>query len=259
MRRSPKYSFAPVLLAMALLPAAALWTNMREYPRPAPRATAFHSLTLPPKEFPKTTELFNKGYSVGYDESLKDPIWVRYTLDWSRRNFTPPSRPKIPFAVDSRTRARVRTEDFTRSGFTRGHMAPSYAIGAFCGADAQAETFRMSNILPQTAACNEGVWNSIERMEADDFAKRFGKIEIICGPIFSDPPQRLPAGIAVPTAFFKVIRRPDGQTIAFVVPQEPGSGRPEKFLASPAEIELATGVQLGVPEVERQRRRAKIW
>lgn len=204
--------------------------------------------------------LKNSGYTAGYSDGLKNPRWVRYELDWDKRSQEKWKRPDVPFATDPRTRARVRTQDYTRSGFSRGHMAPSFAIGAFHGKEAQLETFLLSNIVPQNQACNDGVWNSIERMEADDFAKRFGKVVVVDGPVFGkEPPDRLPSGIAVPTAFFKLIIRPDGQTIAFIVPQYPDSPKPESYLASPAEIEAATGLGFGLPPEEAARKRTKIW
>ena len=81
-------------------------------------------------------------------------------------------------------------------------MSPFHAIGAFHGPEAQAETFLLSNIWPQNHKTNEGVWNSIERMESDDFTKRFGTITVICGPVFDSSPLRLQSGIAIPKPIF---------------------------------------------------------
>lgn len=206
------------------------------------------------------TELSNSAYKVRYSEDLRNPLWVSYGLQASQRSSERMKRPQIPFSPDTRTRAGVRTEDFTRTGYTRGHMAPSFAIGAFHGRDAQLETFLLSNISPQKDKCNSGVWNSIERMEADDFAMRFGDIQVVCGPVFENqPPDRLPAGIAIPTGFYKIILRPDGQTIAFLVPQEPPSPKPEDYLTSVGEIERLAGISFGLGDQETARTRAKIW
>ncbi len=140
-------------------------------------------------------------------------------------------------------------------------MAPSHAIGAFHGPEAQAETFLLSNICPQNHKNNEGVWNSIERMESDDFAKRFGSVTVICGPVFDRNPQRLPSGIAIPKAFFKVIQRADQEIICFLVPQETESPKPESYLVALDEINAATGLNLlpDLPPEKKARARAKIW
>ena len=205
--------------------------------------------------------LRNRAYTVYYSEELKNPAWVSYELNQSDKLITPPSRPLIPFQTDTRTTARVESRDFSHSGFDRGHMAPSHAIGAFHGPEAQAETFLLSNICPQNHKTNEGVWNSIERMEADDFAKRFGSITVICGPVFDRNPPRLPSGIAIPKAFFKIIQRPDQEIICFLVPQETNSPKPESYLVSLDEINVATGLNIlpELPPEKKVRARAKIW
>ena len=207
------------------------------------------------------TVLRNRAYTVHYNEELKNPAWVTYHLNQADRLASPPSRPHIPFQTDSRTSARVDSRDFSRSRYDRGHMAPSHAIGAFYGPEAQAETFLLSNICPQNHKNNEGVWNSIERMEADDFAKRFGSITVICGPVFDSNPPRLPSGIAIPKGFFKIIQRPDQEILCFMVPQDSICPKPESYLTSLDEINAATGLNLlqGLPTEKKSRTRTKIW
>lgn len=202
-------------------------------------------------------QLSNLGYKVGYSVGLRNPIWVMYSLhsgtDYSGK------RPKTNFEPDSRVPNPVVSSDYTNSGYDRGHMAPSYAIGKVWGPDAQLETFLLTNITPQKHEMNDGVWNSIERMEMDDFAKRFGKIKVVCGPIFANPPPKFPSGVAVPEAFFKAIQRPDGETIAFIVPQEPTSPKPESYLVSVKEIARLTNIDLFPEAPDRERKRTKIW
>ena len=207
------------------------------------------------------TVLRNRAYTVYYSEELKNPAWVCYQLNQADKLISPPSRPHIPFQTDTRTTARVESRDFSHRGFDRGHMSPSHAIGAFYGPEAQAETFLLSNICPQNHKNNEGVWNSIERMESDDFAKRFGAVTVIYGPVFDSVPPRMPSGIAIPKAFFKIIQRPDQGIICFMVPQETVSPKPESYLASLDEINAATGLNFlpGLPAELKSKSRTKIW
>jgi endonuclease G len=159
------------------------------------------------------------------------------------------------------TSARVTTRDFSGCGYDRGHMCPSFAMGAFYGKDAMASTFVCSNILPQTHLNNDGVWNSIERMEADDFAKRFGSIHVVDGPVYNETPTRTKSGISIPAAFYKVIRRPDGAVICFLVPQITSSPKPENYLTSLDLLRKLTGLNIlpDVSPVESSRVRTKIW
>ncbi|MEO6847902.1 MAG: DNA/RNA non-specific endonuclease, partial [Chthoniobacterales bacterium] len=203
----------------------------------------------------------NRGYTVGYSETMKDPLWVYYTLKESEASNERLSRPKGGFETDTRTKAQITTHDYVGSGYDRGHMAPSYAIGKYHDRDAQIGTFVMSNIVPQSHYCNDGVWNSIERMEADDFTKRFKSIEVVDGPVFDANPTRLPSGVAIPSAFYKVIKRPDGQLIAFLVPQYPESPNPEAYLTTVDEIQKRTGIDI-FPEATAEQKskvRKNIW
>ncbi|MBM3610897.1 MAG: DNA/RNA non-specific endonuclease [Alphaproteobacteria bacterium] len=205
--------------------------------------------------------LYNIGYEVGYSETLKDPLWVFYVLNGSALPNECLTRPKSAFHVDLRTSARVESKDYIGTHYDRGHMAPSFSIGKFYGREAQLETFLLSNICPQKHISNDGVWNSIERMESSDFAKRFGYIEVVCGPLFSKNPQHFSSGIAIPYAHYKAIERPDGKFIAFIVPQEPTTSQPEDYLCSVAEIEKLSGLTLfpAASKEEKKKKRSSIW
>ena len=83
---------------------------------------------------PKNTEpdreikiLVNHSYAVGYSEELKGPLYAVYRYgnlqdrseNLVERSFERPSN----FQIDLRTAARVGTDDYTGSGYDRGHVA----------------------------------------------------------------------------------------------------------------------------------------
>ena len=198
------------------------------------------------------TVLKNQGYIVGYSESRRDPLWAAYRVFHTDRPFDIP-RP-AGFAADIRTAARVRETDFAKSGYDRGHMAPNSDIMRDFGKDAQRETFLLSNICPQTAELNERVW---ERLEADErkYADTCEEVWVIDGPIFADlnggTTPRLASGIAVPSAFFKILideeGRPGGKPRIFsvIMPQDvKGTELPQQFLTTVSEIEKETHLEL---------------
>lgn len=100
----------------------------------------------------KLTILKNIGYTVSYDEIRENPAWVCCRLI----SITYPVSPKRPskFSMDTLTIAKVTHNDYTHSGYDRGHMAPNYAIATRYGQEAQKETFLMSNIVPQLGNLN---------------------------------------------------------------------------------------------------------
>jgi len=149
--------------------------------------------------------LHNSSYSVGYDDARKNPAWVAYRL-FSVANDTSIAERPGQFNVDLRSTAQVRSEDYTGSGFDRGHLAPNYGIARCYGTAAQLSTFLMTNIAPQRHALNAGVWKKIETLEANDYAQKLDEIWVICGTIFSPTRLReLPSGVPIPDSFYKIV------------------------------------------------------
>lgn len=189
--------------------------------------------------------LTNIGYTVGYSDALGNPLWAAYRL----RDMTllpAPPRPE-KFAADARTVAAIDPDNYTRSGYDRGHLAPNFAIAAYFGGRAQEETFLMSNITPQKHGLNAGLWKSLEQKIATNYPGRFGEIWIVAGPIFGRDPARLKRRVAVPEAFFMVIvDESDGRVRAqsFILPQDPVSAQLDSYLTTIDEIERRTGLNL---------------
>ena len=267
----------PTILAIAVvgIGGCAIWRATRPSPESTQPPVATPGQPQPAKAaayraylyggLPKTSQevklLQNKGYLVGYSEIHKDPAWVAYRL-YKVEN--PPTLPRpTKFSTDLRTLARVKTTDYTNTGYDRGHMAPNHAIATRYGEDAQLETFLLSNICPQKPNLNRKVWEHLEATEADDYANRFEEIWVIDGPIFNDPPEKLPAGVDVPRAFFKILvdevaGKP--RMLAFIMPQGvKGDEKPRAFLTSVQEIEKETGLDFfsDLPKEEEQKLEAE--
>lgn len=191
--------------------------------------------------------LKNKGYLVGYDEALRNPAWVAYRLEHAE-NVETSERPDT-FDVDRRTRARVDHHAYSNSGYDRGHMAPNYAIDTVFGERAQKETFLMSNIVPQKPELNQRPWKDLEQTVANRYLRDYQEIWVITGPIYREPISRLPSGVTIPSAFFKVIVdvvEPTGvRALAVVLEQDVAdSSKMSQHLVTIDEVEAATGLDL---------------
>lgn len=194
----------------------------------------------------KITVIHNLGYSVGYDEDRKNPAWVAYRLFAVPVDTRVEDRPS-QFNVDLRTAAQVRSEDYTGSGFDRGHMAPNFGIARCYGPIAQIQTFLMSNIAPQRHALNAGPWKNIEMLEATDYAQHCEEIWVICGSVFNGKIIReIPSGVPIPDAFYKIIideQHGALRVLAFLFSQNSsGKTKPEEALCSVDTIETNTGM-----------------
>jgi endonuclease G len=194
--------------------------------------------------FDRVRVLENHGFTVGYSESLKDPIWVAYRIFDVPRLHSPP-RPSR-FRIDERTRARVGHNDYTRSGYDRGHMAPNYGIATRYGEKGQYETFLMSNIIPQVPRINRYIWKDLEMLVAKRYGRCFGEVWVVTGPVFEKPIERLPSGVAVPSRCYKIIADEHGgrlRVLAFLIESDcPPYTRIRTRLVSIDEIERLTGL-----------------
>lgn len=189
----------------------------------------------------------NEGFMVGYSEIRMNPLWVTYRLEATE----PGGIGKRPsrFEHDWRSLVRVKHDDYTGSGYDRGHLAPNYAIAKVHGRKAQLETFLMTNISPQTPNLNRKVWQRIEQSAMDHFAHLKQEIWVITGPVFGEEIQFLPdTFIQIPTAFYKIFVAPATanrpiEVLAFLVPQTVQGKEPlDKFLVSVRQIEAQTGL-----------------
>jgi endonuclease G len=187
--------------------------------------------------------LRNIGYVSGYSEKRRNPVWVSYRV-FRSPNAIPLIRPKGDFITDTRTIAKVSHHDYTGSGYDRGHMAPNSAIATRYGADAQRETFLLSNICPQAPNLNQKVWERLERAEVE-YADRYEEVWVIDGPIFPDvnggTEKKLRSGISVPSSFYKILvdeQLGKPRVFAVIMPQTvKGTESPDQFRTSVREIE----------------------
>ncbi len=121
-------------------------------------------------------------YTISYNQSRGTPNWVSYELD-ARQIVAGQDRcncftadPLLPAAKQ------IFTSDYTNGGFDRGHMTRSADRTA--GNVDNAISFYLSNVVPQTADLNEGVWAQFEDALADSTAAGRA-VYIITGPLFS--------------------------------------------------------------------------
>jgi endonuclease G len=188
--------------------------------------------------------LENDGFTIGYSEIRRNPLWVAYHARpiKRRRDYRRPEK----FEVDTRTLIRVTPRDYSNSGYQRGHLAPSWLIAQLYGRDAQRQTFLMSNITPQKPNLNQKVWQRLEEIESDRFARWFDGVWVITGPLFDDHIRHLRSGVEVPDAFYRIYVDEDAvgppRILAFVVPQTVrGDESLDQFVTTVDEIEARAG------------------
>ena len=144
------------------------------------------------------------GYVTSYNPKTRIPVWVAYELtDEETRGDE--ERTDRKFKMDPLYKGtQAMREDYSNSGWTKGHMAP--AADFRWDSDAMDETFYLTNICPQCEELNTGDWEYLER-QVRYWARDYGKVWVVTGPIVGDAVEGTigERSVTVPDAFFKAV------------------------------------------------------
>lgn len=186
--------------------------------------------------------LNRKAYTVSYNDSSKCPNWVAWHLtaehadgEWPRdNNYYEDEDVPLP---------RASNDDYRGSGWSRGHMCP--AGDNKWDEVAMRESNLLTNICPQHASLNSGLWNVIER-ECRKWATKYGDLYIVCGPVLLNKEHETIGNnkIVVPEAFFKVILclNPKPKAIGYIIRNNEGTKKRDQYINSVDEVERITGI-----------------
>lgn len=183
------------------------------------------------------------GYTVSYNLDWLIPNWVAYELTDVEIYGECPREKK--FSPDPQVKGSpVIHQDYSNSGYDRGHMAP--AADMKWSAQAMRESFYTTNICPQNRNNNAGDWKDLEEL-GRDLARHYKSIYICCGPIVTDASNTIGVRhIVVPQFFYKVFLRckSDGSwtSIGFVMPNAPGKRPLMSYMLSVDEVEQLSGI-----------------
>ena len=189
--------------------------------------------------------LVRLAYTTSYNKYMRCPNWVAWKLTadhtegpYVRKGYRFHEDMDVPYP-------RAYYEDYKGSpyGMQRGHMCP--AADNKWSDEAMDECHLLTNICPQYGQLNGGEWKDLEDA-CRDWARDYGCIYIVCGPIFySDGPRLIGEhDIAVPDAFFKVVLRlgRNPQALGFIYPNDRCSGPMSDFVMSVDEVEKTVGL-----------------
>jgi len=117
-------------------------------------------------------------YVLSYNAETRRPNWV----SWCLRRSDIGKAERGPFEQDPllpRGFSRVTSHVYDSSGFDRGHMCPAKDRSA-TQKDCDA-TFYMTNVVPQSPACNQKGWERLESY-CRVLAQKGYELYIVCGP-----------------------------------------------------------------------------
>ncbi|AZI41635.1 DNA/RNA non-specific endonuclease [Deinococcus psychrotolerans] len=132
--------------------------------------------------------------------------------------------------------------DYRKSGYARGHMAPA---ADFTSSDeAMNQSFYLSNMVPQDSGMNSGIWASLESATRS-CAKQLGSLYVMTGPIFEGKPKTIGDDqVAVPSSIYKIVVSGNGAR-AFILPNRklpPARSNFLRYAVTVDEVQRATGL-----------------
>lgn len=152
----------------------------------------------------QTLTMSNGVYWCQFNAVLQIPTQVRWIV--KKTNLGASKRdPSWRFVNDVPAPfGRATHDSYSQSGYDRGHMAPA---ADFARPISQCrETFRISNICPQTPALNRGLWKKTEILERSlAISNNFVRVLAIPLILKADTTWIGNNVVAVPDAFIKVI------------------------------------------------------
>jgi endonuclease G len=173
-----------------------VYANHLEFGRPTDATPADEQLVTWPE------------FAASYNRTRGQSNWIAYNLEATHRGpaercdcFTPDPSLPADFPV-------LSTNDYTGSGYSRGHMtmsedrttgpnAPQTSVD-------NARTFLFSNIVPQSAANNGGPWLDLEIELGDRAAQGDREIFIYAGGAAYEGSLKNEGRVAIPTRTWKI-------------------------------------------------------
>ena len=230
--------------------------------------TASEKQLIPRKTSSKEEILIHRiAYELSYNTETRQPNWVAWRLT-SEHTDGPFPRKGVPYYDESGKAIGISSfsEDVIRgdyivdldvpsprqehvdwkehpTGIDHGHMCPA----ADCKWDkgAMNQSFLLTNMCPQNHDLNGGDWDKLEN-KCRTWAKHYGEIYIVAGPIFKNEERRLFGinKIPIPDAFFKVILCTSGnpKALGFIFPNNGTQHKLEDYVLPVDDIENATGI-----------------
>lgn len=184
------------------------------------------------------------GYTASYNHTTLIPNWVAWELtDEETRG---QEDAQCSFSRDPDVRLpKASREDYSHSGWDKGHMAPRADMR--WSAQALEESYYFTNICPQDHEMNSQAWRKIEEMTRR-LARRYGSVCVVCGPVPADSYASIgEAGVMVPAGFFKAlaVNTEKGlQTVGFLVENNPQFFSPKHYAVTVDSVEALIGRNL---------------
>ena len=233
-----------VFLGVLLAPALALASSCPDHYADG-RAPEIRN----PKLAVATRELCYSVFGIMHSGVTRTPLWSAEHLradnvasaQGMKRDNAFHAEPRLPPGQ------RAELNDYSRSGYDRGHMAPN---GDMPDPVSQRESFSLANMVPQDGDHNRHIWAPIEGA-VRKMAKKEGQLYVITGPAYLGGDIRKVGNVLVPTHLYKVVYSPRQKAAAAWFTEN--RAHAEIRVIPVAELERIVGIEL-LPSLTRQQK-----
>ena len=183
-------------------------------------------------------------YAIQYNTETKTSYFVLEHV--TKESMTGPAKRKDDFRPDADIPKQFQANlaDYASEGKTydRGHMAPA-------GDNTQtekimSESFLLSNMVPQVANNNRGIWKQLET-KVRTYVASTNDLYVASGPIYDAGYKTIgPGKVGVPTRLYKIVIDVKGnKASAYIFPNTAlPANDVEKYKVTIADVEKATGI-----------------
>ncbi len=195
--------------------------------------------------------------AVLHDDARKVPAVVAFTIRLLRSKTSVPAEEDWRPDPDAPADVQATDDDYTGSGYDRGHLAPAKLFSFSC--EAEMSTYTWLNAAPQQPETNKYVWIQTERFLRQYLAAHPGHdVHVLVGTWFDPARKRnknIGEGVGVPDAYWTAAWDPSARNAdgtrgigwGFVVdnnrkPRKLKGGYPPPDLMTVKQVEAAIGV-----------------
>lgn len=181
-------------------------------------------------------------YTLSYIEQHEQAEWVFYEL--TREDIEGTTKRVNSYRPDEDVpTGSAEAIDYKGSGYDRGHLAPAGDMKRSW--DAMSESFYYSNMSPQVASFNQGIWNHLE-IKVRNWVSKKNHIYIATGPVFEGNLDTIGYNkVTVPGFYYKVLLtkvEDNYQAIAFLLPNQLGTSELSQYAISVDDLENITKI-----------------
>jgi endonuclease G, mitochondrial len=222
--RSPRFRSRPVWGVLALLTLSAVLVGCPKKADTGSTGTTSRSsgdkcsdefASGQPKAPVDTVLLCHNEYISVYDPARRVPLLVAEKLQPGEFDGSVSRADHFQPDPELSKNQSAAVNDYRSSGYARGHMAPAADFSS--NETTMAESFYLSNMVPQDQAMNSGIWSALESATRS-CAKQLGSIYVMTGPIFEGRTKTIGQdGVAVPSSIYKIVVSGNGAR-AFIMP-----------------------------------------